>query len=811
MRNLKKILSLVLALMMVLSVMVTASATDFTDDASITNKEAVEVMSALGILSGSQGKFDPTGTLTRSQAAKIIAFLKLGADTDTLLKGTGAAQFSDVAATSWAFDYVSYCASKGIVSGSQGKFAPNGSLIGYEFGKMVLVAAGVEGTYTGSDWKINVATALNKAKLLDGLDNLVLSNKLTREQAAQLAFNAMNYSVQGTSKEYVVKDGKGNVVYQGTDAMTALLMKASDDTYTLSLGESIVGSLADTVYGLKVTTSTDDFGRTSTTYVDKANAKKVYASFAATPVYTLKGTTTEGKLAAQLGCTKASDSVTVTVITDGAAAAAKTIKKADTATVGFLGATVEVYKTGASSYNVIVIKTHAKELTAADVKAAKKATNTTDATPAYIVLEGTGATYGAAGTYDNTKGFKAGDVVLYTVGKGNIQSVELAQAVTGKIQKYSGSATLTVNGVVYKNAGAIDAKAIGFNTEKTFYADADNNVYLVGDVAAAPAITADGVFYVVAFQIQYKAGTDSDLFGDGASATAAVKAKVVTATGESKVIDLATYTKKDAAGNEKIYYVGMDGKETEIKANASGTPNQWVAYTEKDGAYTVCALSQANAKLVKLTADYAKGTVKLTGGTNPYMTSGTAYTYINTKDGIVKTTTGYKNIAIAKDTELLVVFADAKQTTVKQLYSLKSTTDASGSKANYAYVAQLGDSVADGTEVTYYINGEVKTLVTTATVAEGTVYNLTIDAKGIVTGAAKVAVVDAEKAAKVIAVEDSYVVTETSATVFAKAGVQVFNLIEGQDGVADTIEVGDYIFVATAGDDDNATLVYIVG
>ena len=64
MRNLKKILALVLSLMMVLSVMVTASATDFADDADITNKEAVEVMSALGILSGSQGKFAPQALLS---------------------------------------------------------------------------------------------------------------------------------------------------------------------------------------------------------------------------------------------------------------------------------------------------------------------------------------------------------------------------------------------------------------------------------------------------------------------------------------------------------------------------------------------------------------------------------------------------------------------------------------------------------------------------------------------------------------------------------------------------------------------------
>ena len=169
MRNLKKILALVLSLMMVLSVMVTASATDFADDADITNKEAVEVMSALGILSGSQGKFAPQGTLERAQAAKIIAFLKLGADADALLKGTGSTVFEDVT-SGWAYDYVSYCAGEGIVSGSQGKFFPKNTLTGYEFGKMVLNAAGVEGTYTGSGQgfksTITVAVTISDGKII---------------------------------------------------------------------------------------------------------------------------------------------------------------------------------------------------------------------------------------------------------------------------------------------------------------------------------------------------------------------------------------------------------------------------------------------------------------------------------------------------------------------------------------------------------------------------------------------------------------------------------------------------------------------
>ena len=52
----KKFLSLVLALVMTMSlVTVSAGAKDFTDDSEITYKEAVDVISALGVVDGYSG------------------------------------------------------------------------------------------------------------------------------------------------------------------------------------------------------------------------------------------------------------------------------------------------------------------------------------------------------------------------------------------------------------------------------------------------------------------------------------------------------------------------------------------------------------------------------------------------------------------------------------------------------------------------------------------------------------------------------------------------------------------------------------
>ncbi len=106
----KKFLSLVLALVMTMSlVTVSAGAKDFTDDSSITYKEAVDVISALGVVDGySGGDFRPDDVLTRGAAAKIICNLILGPTTASALSA-GTAPFKDVPVTNTFAGYITYC------------------------------------------------------------------------------------------------------------------------------------------------------------------------------------------------------------------------------------------------------------------------------------------------------------------------------------------------------------------------------------------------------------------------------------------------------------------------------------------------------------------------------------------------------------------------------------------------------------------------------------------------------------------------------------------------------------------------------
>ena len=282
----KKLLALVLALVMSLS-LVTISSADFKDADKIDYNEAVDVMNAVGVFIGDDnGNFNPKANLERAQAAKIVAYLLLGNKTAEGLAGSG--KFTDVAATNWAAGFIDYCAATGVVAGvGNGKFDPNGSLTTLQFAKMLLVALGydakIEG-FTGNDWSINVSAKANQVGLLDGLD-VGANAALTREQAAKMALNTLKSPL-------VEYDTKGTTVTVGGDAsVTVGASKAEFKTSTNKKAQTIDNSMingttaytvefAEEYYSdLKLNSdTTDDFGRPCVEWFWKADSIGVYSN-----------------------------------------------------------------------------------------------------------------------------------------------------------------------------------------------------------------------------------------------------------------------------------------------------------------------------------------------------------------------------------------------------------------------------------------------------------------------------------------------------------------------------------------------------
>ena len=231
MRNLKKILALVLALMMVLSVMVTASAS-FEDAESINYAEAVTVLAQAGILTGYEAAdgtytFKPEGTLTRAEAATIIARVVLADDVSDIVKCETV--FDDVTDAHWASGYVDFCYAEGYVNGmSATEYAPEGKLTVEQFAKMLLGVLEIPGTYTGDKWYVDVRNNAKNEGLMAGM-TYTWTAEATREQAAQMAFNAMTWTPDGAvvTGNYIVVPAVGMT----DEGKLALIDIASDEAF----------------------------------------------------------------------------------------------------------------------------------------------------------------------------------------------------------------------------------------------------------------------------------------------------------------------------------------------------------------------------------------------------------------------------------------------------------------------------------------------------------------------------------------------------------------------------------------------------
>ena len=170
MKNLKKVLALVLAMSTVfgLSVSAGAAATDFNDYDEIGNKEAVEVMNALNVIGGNNnGDFNPDGYLTRAEMCKMVSYVMNGGKAP-VLSTSATPSYSDIKGH-WGEAYIEYATSMGIVGGvGGGKFSPDSTLTGTQAAKMMLTAMGYDATvfgFGGTGWDLNVNRYANEAGL----------------------------------------------------------------------------------------------------------------------------------------------------------------------------------------------------------------------------------------------------------------------------------------------------------------------------------------------------------------------------------------------------------------------------------------------------------------------------------------------------------------------------------------------------------------------------------------------------------------------------------------------------------------------
>ena len=203
MRNLKKFLALVLAMMMTLSLMVTVNAKESYPDLDKADEafvEAIDVLSGVGVIRGDEtGNYNPGNNITRAEAAAIMYRVVTGdVKDDNAGLHVGVDNFTDVKGTEWFAGYVGYCVDHGIIKGrTDGRFDPSSNVTGYEMLAMLLRAIGYgqKGEFTGKGWEIPVGSRATTLGILDNVKTTSYGGNLRtaarRDVVADLVFQAM--------------------------------------------------------------------------------------------------------------------------------------------------------------------------------------------------------------------------------------------------------------------------------------------------------------------------------------------------------------------------------------------------------------------------------------------------------------------------------------------------------------------------------------------------------------------------------------------------------------------------------------------
>ena len=568
----KKLLAMVLALVMTLSLAVSASAFKDDKDVSADYAEAAAVLDGMGVFEGVDGSFLPKDNITRAQVATII-YRVATADTAGYGKDKSGLyatynKFSDMTGAGWASGYIGYAANAEYVKGyPDGTFKPSGNVTGYEVLAMILRVVGYDknNEFSGADWALNVAKYAESLGILDNVDKSTdLSAPASRELVAELLFQAIQ---------------KDMVTY--TPAFGYVTDKVADLKQT---------SIGYKNFKLASDDSEDAWGRPTTVWFEDSDkdlkfdsTEDTYAEITATPKATFNVETSQCDICEALGVKK-----TTTVVDTYTNGKLDTEDVTYTATatkamVGAQGQQLEYYKVD-GGYRLVVIDTYLAKV--ADVVAEKLDAKGHVTRDDYMKLTG----YTAAGKtetlYVAGNDYAEDDYVLVNVnekvtdkivGVGEVKLVEIV----GKAESFEGAqsknwynaAKHTIDDKDYNDAVRfyLDEAGTTKTAKFTWFLDQFGN--LIGDAAI------DNSNYAVLKDIIWNVGRPGSaeatlVFMDGKEETVTVnsidglKEDTNTAVGVEGDFDKdyvgAEPTLADIAGyvgfDDEIVLVSSDGK-----------------------------------------------------------------------------------------------------------------------------------------------------------------------------------------------------------------------------------------------------------
>ena len=685
MRNLKRALSAALASVMVLGLMVVgasaASYEDFSDKTEITHKEAVSMVTELGIIAGlTDGSYGPEQNIDRASFARLVCVTLNGGKEPML--GNLKTTFTDTQGN-WAEKYIAYCVDRSIIAGKgNNTFAPSANVTGSEAAKMLLVALGYNPAYEGiggATWQITTDVLANQAGLYDELDGMNTSAPLTRDQAAQMIYNTLNanvvsYSwtlnangstiaVQNKSSETLLEDKFGAVKVEG--------IVLANDIASVDSGKDAVAVQGDGKTYVEVTNPEDSLNSGSfkvDTGLDMLGKSVI--------LYAKKGSNDSAAKATVLGNVIVSEDNVVATATGSkkpgdlasdndlklggkifvnyAAAEKLTLDKDGKNLKGATLTLIDNDDDGKVDFQIQTMKAFGK-VTAYSTKSDGNITVTISKSD-NTNFAGTFSSTNAAEDVEGFADVKKDDYVFVTK-INDTMIVEKAESVTGTVQSIKGS-KVTVDGTAYEQSGLVkdvdgtnsltEALKNSLKDEVKLYLDDCGYVVMVDDVDSESN-------YLVVTKLASPSG-----FGDD------VQAKVVLADGTKATVtvnlDDKDYVQKPEKDTLYTYSVDSDGNYN-LKAVKGGAITLSVEdATDKDSKPALVKGRVAIAKGLKANSD----TVFVIGNGDSY-----------------KVYTGIANVPNTTVDAKAVVLADVTTGTAEFVYVSDSTAAADSTDKVY--------------------------------------------------------------------------------------------------------------------------------
>lgn len=686
MKNLKKVLALGLALVMILGMFTIASAAEteiktadkFPDWNDVENKDAVSLMVDLGVINGTdKGTYAPAESINRASWAKMVYFVLTG-ETDAKLYETDYPALKDID-NNWAQGYIEYLYSIECVAGdTDGNYKPDAEIDVVSAAKTMLTGLGynskIEGYESDKNWATNIMSKAKSIGLLKGI-TLKQNDPITRDAAAQMVYNSLD--AQTVKAKYTTNFMTGERVPNGEYEMGAT--QAYKAFGIVKVEATVTGVDKDgnaILANAKVANTTTDIAVTGKTVPATAANVGTKVSFyvKAEADFNEKGQITAAKVGDVVSSRLAGDASSVLkTINDGVDFTDENVwNSKEKAYVGFdKNDSVNFYVDGEDKTTEAqkVASGNKAELVDADNDGKVDIVRVTTYT-VYTVKEDpstktkddkTTVTVKLAGSAEKTiqadssivngyAGLAADDVVLYseTKAKDGDKTVTVAytlekleKAVTGKVASYKGS-TLKVSGkdydvseVEYGVTAALEDIQKGEN-EYDFYLGKDGKICyaaVVGEEASKDLVL---VMDVVA-----------ETTGSGFNKSDVISAKVLFVDGKNETVTLSSVkydgqTEK-AEGADIIGNTTGKFQEGEVVANIG--LGFFTYKMNKDGNYDLTADAankvDVTANSVELTGTNAiDGTVTANNSTVYIVAVGETAIH---KDTTYTVYTGYKN------------------------------------------------------------------------------------------------------------------------------------------------------------------------